>query len=418
MNHMHRLARSGTRLLVLAVVVLLGMPGRARAETPPVLFVHGYCFNAEQTWGAMFPLLQRGLFGEELIRLYQASGGDVLARDLPRSPHPLSFAIDFYNPEVGGSEGFSASAVAQVPIQRKASELKAVVDGVKRATGTSKVIVVAHDLGGLVARAYIEGIAQDQSGARISYGDAVASLITISTPYQGAPAAKCAAAFPGCASGNPVNKAEMLPGSSFLTELNNFDWDSDIGTPVHAVVSYNQGHDGDGLVSRDSQDLTRTRRYERSSFVSATELQCDARMERLHAMVVNEPTVIALVQSEVEKAGRAQAPSPWAVTCGAGATAIQVDANDDSDGVKSRIQVTLPSAGTYTIAATSFLTSARGAYTLALSRVTSTSAIGALSMEVPSAKRAAMEKEAAKRAAIKTHAAKQAVIKQSEENVK
>ena len=269
----------------------------------------------------------------------------------------------------------------------------------------------------------------------------------------------------------------MLPGSSFLTELNNIDWDSDIGTPVHAVVSYNQGQDGDGLVSRDSQDMTRIRRYERSAFIAATELQFDARMERLHAMVVNEPTVIALVQSEVEKAGRAQAPSPRAVTCGAGATAIQagasisgtltdtdctaphrsgakadlfsfagrsgqsvtltmnssafdtylvlvgpsgsqVDANEDSDGVNSRMQVTLPSAGTCTIEATSFLTSARGAYTLALSRVTSTSAIGALSMEVPSAKRAVMEKEAAKRAAIKTQSAKQAVVKQSEENVK
>ena len=424
MNSKHRLPRAGTRFLVLAWVLLLGIQGRAGAESYPVVFVHGYCADAEGTWGAMFPSLQRGLFGEEVIRLYQASSGEVLARDLPRSPQPLSFAIDFYNPAVGGSEGFSASAIAQVPIQRKASELQAVVDRVKRATGTSKVIVVAHDLGGLVARAYIEGIAQDRSGARVSYGDDVASLITIGTPSQGAPAAKFATAFPGCASGNPVNKAEMLPGSSFLTELNNIDWDSDIGTPVHAVVSYNQGQDGDGLVSRDSQDMTRIRRYERSAFIAATELQFDARMERLHAMVVNEPTVIALVQSEVEKAGRAQGPSPRAVTCGAGATAIQagasvtgtltdsdctaphrsgakadlfsfagrsgqsvtltmtssafdtylvlvgpsgsqVDANDDYDGgVNSRIQTTLTSSGTYTIEATAFSDAGRGAYTL------------------------------------------------------
>ena len=92
-----------------------------------------------------------------------------------------TFRIDFS--DLAG--GFDLLAVANVPTVRKGGELKAVIDAIKRFTGAPKVIVVGHSLGGLAARAYIQGIALNRSGATIAYGGDVAALIMISTPNQG-----------------------------------------------------------------------------------------------------------------------------------------------------------------------------------------------------------------------------------------
>ena len=106
-----------------------------------------------------------------------------------------------------------------------------------------------------------------------------------------------------------MNKDEMIdePLSRFLVELNGIDWDSNIATLVHAVVSYYGGGKGDGVVSRESQDMRAIRRYERNPYLSSSELPFDPLgegSEILHTRVVNEPTVIAVVQSEIEKVDR------------------------------------------------------------------------------------------------------------------
>ena len=57
--------------------------------------------------------------------------------------------------------------MANVPTVRKAGELKVVIDAIKLFTGAPKVILVGHSLGGLAARAYIQGIGRNRKGDTI-----------------------------------------------------------------------------------------------------------------------------------------------------------------------------------------------------------------------------------------------------------
>ncbi|HVB09820.1 MAG TPA: IPT/TIG domain-containing protein, partial [Bacillota bacterium] len=61
------------------------------------------------------------------------------------------------------------------------------VQQVLQSTGASKVILIAHSLGGLVARSYIAGQYQDGSGNTYRGGSKVAALIDIATPWLGTP---------------------------------------------------------------------------------------------------------------------------------------------------------------------------------------------------------------------------------------
>lgn len=64
------------------------------------------------------------------------------------------------------------------PVNESATEyLKPMIDRVKQETGSDKVDIVAHSMGGLVARSYIQGS---------SYENDVDQLITLGTPHQGA----------------------------------------------------------------------------------------------------------------------------------------------------------------------------------------------------------------------------------------
>lgn len=56
--------------------------------------------------------------------------------------------------------------------------LKLTIEKVKHTTGASKVVLIAHSMGGLVARSYVEGI---------GYDDDVSILITLGAPHLGIP---------------------------------------------------------------------------------------------------------------------------------------------------------------------------------------------------------------------------------------
>lgn len=72
--------------------------------------------------------------------------------------------------------------------QLSAQHLQAKVEAVISETKVSKVDLVAHSMGGLIARAYIEE-AVDQDKYPVRYGDTVEKLITLGTPERGAPEA-------------------------------------------------------------------------------------------------------------------------------------------------------------------------------------------------------------------------------------
>jgi pimeloyl-ACP methyl ester carboxylesterase len=162
------------RVLVVIVVALLLQPLRPAAQAPaelyPILFVHGLCSSAD-TWSVMTAALggaNPSRYGTTVTRF--SAGQTLPGQDASRKV----FTIDF----LGATGSSDPRDVAQVSIAAKAAELKQVINEIKRSTGRSKVIVVAHSLGGLVARWYI----QRGAGATPYEGD-VAALATIDTPH-------------------------------------------------------------------------------------------------------------------------------------------------------------------------------------------------------------------------------------------
>jgi pimeloyl-ACP methyl ester carboxylesterase len=98
-------------------------------------------------------------------------------------------------------------------MERFARQLAARVDEVCRAAGTERAIIVAHSMGGLVARCWI---------ARLGGAARAARLVTLGTPHHGTLLAR---GFPAGWAG------EMLCGSEWLERL---DADS---IPVASIYS-------------------------------------------------------------------------------------------------------------------------------------------------------------------------------------
>jgi len=271
---------------IVAICLLLSTTP-AMAAALPVLFIHGFCSSAE-TWDETLPQLSTRRYGYDAPRLYENSNGKAAARTLVTASS-RTFRIDFS--DLNG--GFDLLAVANVPTDRKAGELKVVIDAIKQFTGAPGVILVAHSLGGLAARSYMQGTGHDRNGISISYGRDVAALIMIDTPNQGSRLAYVSG-FPKqdqCILADTVNLRELQPASSFLRELNRRAWP--ILAQVHSIISSNTGTESDDVVNITSQDLMALRQYgllpEARRWVQTFE-----RQGVLHLRVHNEATTVSL----------------------------------------------------------------------------------------------------------------------------
>ena len=276
-----------TRMTHLLVLALIAWATPAAAVEFPVLFVHGFCSSAE-TWNDTLPLLSTRRFGTDAPRVYESEIGKAASRSQVAAG-TTTFRIDFSDL----SGGFDLLAVANVPTIRKAGELKAVIDAIKLFTGAPKVILVAHSLGGLASRAYIQGIGLNRKGETMSYSGDVAALVMISTPNQGSVLANISGR-PGaesCVLADTANLRDLQPSSDLLAQLNRQPWP--VGTGVHSIISNNQGRNSDDVVTTESQDLNALAQY-RTLPDASRWLQTFQRDGILHLRVHNEATTVAL----------------------------------------------------------------------------------------------------------------------------
>jgi pimeloyl-ACP methyl ester carboxylesterase len=242
------------RLMFGVIAVLaLGLSGSAGPSDYPVLFVHEYCSDGS-SWDPMFQNLARRRFGDDLVRLYREADGSIAVRGDSRA-QATSFAIDFFNTS---NRTFDPTAVADVSIRHKAEELKRAIDYIKGTTGQARVIVVAHGMGGLVGRAYVQGLGATTMGAAIPYASDIAGLVTIGTPHLGADFSTLPSDWDSaCAAADTNNRREMLPTSGgLLDNLNRLGWPA--GTRIDAIAAYYSDPlnvESDGLVTRASQDV-------------------------------------------------------------------------------------------------------------------------------------------------------------------
>lgn len=165
---MRRLILSG--LLALFSTVTFMVPSgeeTTASHVDPILFVHGYTSNAA-TWNTT-------------ISRFQADGWES----------NRLFAYTFSSTQ-------SNATIAQAVAQR--------VNEIKAATGAAKVDIITHSMGGLSSRYYIKNL-----GGAANVDD----WVSLAGPNHGT-----TWAF-GCFFSSPCN--QMIPGSSFLNQLNSGD---------------------------------------------------------------------------------------------------------------------------------------------------------------------------------------------------
>jgi pimeloyl-ACP methyl ester carboxylesterase len=244
-------------MLALAACVVAVQPGSAEALSRPphpVILVHGLASDAG-TWAGL---------SQFLVAQGWQFGGTSTFIPATLGVTPVSaghfYAMNFSDHNAGTFRSQNLS------LDRQGYELAAVIQAVLTANpGAQKVILVAHSMGGLAAREYLQGLARlNPSAARIPYRGDVARLIAIGTPHLGSPlAALCQSLPSACLEAfiDPASTAlaELVPGSPALSTLNNV-----AASPLPLDVVYDSiaglggvglGGDGDGVVPRASQEF-------------------------------------------------------------------------------------------------------------------------------------------------------------------
>lgn len=288
-------------LAVATVAMLCLGPGRLAVPTvsaqadneAPILFVHGICSDAT-TWHTMIQSLQSrypGRYGSGVTHLYydddavwQYDGGNFATKLTNRTPAasltPSAsrrvFTIDFFNQ---AQRTFSPHYVNDVSLSYKAYELRRVIEEVARLSGHPKVIVVGHSQGGVIARAYVEGLAtpftplEDFSGTATTLPyrhdqptrNNVFAIVTIATPHRGVTHSDLAVDVPGlCAGQVSRNRNELAVNHRFIRTLN----EREIPVPLLSVAVWPSAYPcelGDGVVSLLSQDVKGTFRREQAT---------------------------------------------------------------------------------------------------------------------------------------------------------
>ncbi|PSJ16027.1 esterase/lipase family protein [Nitrosomonas supralitoralis] len=243
----------------------------------PVIFIHGLASSAD-TWKSYRNyLINNGnsIFGGNPVYNYATKSVEIQCpTDLSSLDFCTGSAGDFYSLNFSNSQGLSLDV--------QGGELSVIIEAVLAANpDKTKVILVSHSSGGLIAREYLQGLARvSDSVTRIPYREDVAKLMMIGTPHQGSFwAEQCRNQFDIlnfsgdvgiCAllslDIDPESTAvkELKPDSEALNILNdlntyplpsNVSYVSIIGTGQPTLVSLVDSDDGDGIVSRISQDL-------------------------------------------------------------------------------------------------------------------------------------------------------------------
>ena len=219
----------------------LGKCSNCDKQNIPILFIHGHAFNKNN-----LPEDQMSAFAKLQQQLPFINGGimDVQnAFELPpnsyaNSNYPLTFRGTFYYINSYNLGDYSLYIQKSERIENYALRLRELIQATKYQTGSDQVIIVAHSMGGLVARKYVH-----------IFGDSdVHKLITINTPHNGVTGRVAR----GCTwFGANKECDDMTQDSIFLRRI------ADV-TEVYAIHSIGcdtDGVNGDGIVTAENAYL-------------------------------------------------------------------------------------------------------------------------------------------------------------------
>lgn len=234
----------------------------------PVIFLHGHSIQQlDQLSSSLssFDSIQNGLVSKGYISRGILRPNDDIPNGLwGKGSQPSTIKVTYYENVYDQNGQIIAEPSKDVPIPEYAKRLKKLIDNIKLATGRNKVNIIAHSMGGLVARSYIQQFSND---------DSINKLIMIATPNHGI-YGEGFSAYTFCNSGSPTGNwkecESMKYDNPFITQLNNGD-----ETPGNIKYYTIAGKgcfpnenklgieaDGDGVVRTSSPPLNGATNYE------------------------------------------------------------------------------------------------------------------------------------------------------------
>ncbi len=222
----------------------------------PVVFIHGHAFNeANSPEYSMnsFTEIQRKLQNDGYINAGELNlrASDKSSKgELGKSGRTVSFRSSYYYILHYDIKGLSITAQKSERIENYAIRLKEIIDAVKYKTGSNKVNIVAHSMGGLVAREYLSLFGDDN----------VNKVILINTPNNGVSGnvEKLCSVI-----GSSKECNDMSAGSIFLSRLNSKKMPEN--SKIYAIRStgclMEENKIGDGIVTNKSAYLEGAKNY-------------------------------------------------------------------------------------------------------------------------------------------------------------
>jgi hypothetical protein len=242
----------------------------------PIIFVHGHSFSKSQSPLYSINILddiQSSMEIEGYINagtvLPNSVYAEIPGNDWGISGHPVTVKYSYYF----GAHDSNGTIINVVnnseSISEYASRLGKGIELILFRTGAEKVDIIAHSMGGLVARKYIQ-----------SYGgEHVGKLIMIGTPNNGiyGNVRKACDFF-----GAEKECMEMYGNSDFLNDLNRFNFSS-TQVKYHNIIGKGcdtDGEDGDGVVRSGSAFLP----YAHNEYINGT---CNDIFNPLHNLMLD-----------------------------------------------------------------------------------------------------------------------------------
>jgi len=215
----------------------------------PIIFVHGHSFNEKispelsmDSFGGMAGQLEKDGGYLDAGYFYRSQYDEGSKGYLGRVNSTIVVEATYYIDTVVTDDGSFMLTSKWESIDTYASRLNDIVSNVKYITGKDKVIIVAHSMGGLVTRKYIQ-----------LYGeDSLEKIVLIGIPNHGVDGfvLNYCAVF-----GADLECSEMNKSSEFILNLNSVPL-PDI--PIYNLVGVGcfwEGSDGDGIVKSSSAYL-------------------------------------------------------------------------------------------------------------------------------------------------------------------
>ncbi len=222
--------------------------GQCKASiVAPIIFLHGHAFNRDTSAAYSldaFEVLQRRLEEDGYLSVGTLDLSDTSVPDgeWTRGGSAVSVKASYYYDVYAGPDNAGLVQTKTENIDTYAIRLRDIIDETRRRTGQDRVTLVAHSMGGLVVRRYLQ-----------IFGDAqVARVIMIGTPnagISGQTAEYCTFL------GENLECRDMKEGSLFLNKLERAPIPS---SPVSVIIGSGcdmRGEDGDGVVTVRSATL-------------------------------------------------------------------------------------------------------------------------------------------------------------------